>query len=158
METYGCDWSRPNKSMEARRFFFRNLARRTHRLSREATDHRYVPLRSLPNLDDSRLREVVPVLADNENAEWKIGAAKIHRWNSSTDSWDLFRELSPTESMIIRMILFSIPLSEIATRLASVSDLTDAEAWAVVKKLFLEFAEAGFCHPACPPDTERGGV
>ena len=144
--------------MEARRFFFRNLARKTYQLSREATGHRYVPLRSLRNLDDAKLRSVVPVLADNENAEWKTGAAKIHRWDASSDSWGLFRELSPTESMVMRMILFSLPLSEIASRLASVSDLSDAEAWVVVKGLFLEFAEAGFCHPAYPPGAERGGA
>ncbi len=142
--------------MEAQRIFSRNSARKTCHLSGEATGRDYVPLRSLRKLDDGRLREIVPALGSNEEAEWKIGATRIHRWNTSTDSWDLFRELSPSESMVIRMILFSIPLAQIASRVASVSDLSDAEAWAVVKRLFFEFAEAGFCHPTYPPDIERG--
>lgn len=140
--------------MQARRFFFRSLAKKTSQLGREVPGHRYISLRGLRKLEDRRLEEIVPVFS--ENADWKIGAARIHRWDDASSSWVLFRELKPTESMVVRMILASIPLSEIAVRLAAVSDLPHEEAWDAVKSIFLECAEGGFCHPSQPPDPEDG--
>ena len=137
--------------MEARRFFFHSSNQKARPLARQAEAHAYIAPRTLRKLGDGRLRNVVPVI--EESLDWKLGASRLHHWNEVSRSWERFRDLKPTESLVVRMILSSIPLSEIAARLRSVSSLSEGEAWETVKSLFLDLAEAGFCRSTESSDT-----
>jgi hypothetical protein len=128
-----------------RRRFLKDLLRQTFSLVREARGIPQLALEDLPQVPDHTLREMIPVWREEYHPEVRPDGLYESAAGGATVKVYSF---TPNEAIVAAQFARGHNLQSIAEALVVRTGGDPVTCFQITRRLFLEFARRGWCHPA----------